>query len=124
MKYLSKRPFSSRPATPEYLRNWAETFRKPSETPPAEAANKDDAPGESDILLDLLFVIGPLAAIADAHEEGEFRESHPDWDKDTVLFTGRFGRKLLTLEDAMVARKMAGKLAKIIQERNSRRGGG
>lgn len=124
MKYLSKQPFSSRPATPEYLRNWTETFQKSSETLLAGTADKADAPGESDILLDLQIAIGPLAAIADAYEEGEFRESHPDWDKDTTLFTGRFGRKLLTLGDAMVAREIAGKLAKILRERNSKNGGG
>jgi hypothetical protein len=124
MKYLSKRPFSSRPATPEFRRNWEETFQKSPGTPPAGTGSGSDAPGESNILLDLLAAIGPLAAIADAHEEGEFRESHPDWDKDTVLLTGRFGRKLLTLGDAIKAREAAEKLAKMIRGRNSIRGGG
>jgi len=41
-----------------------------------------------------------------------------------VLLTGRFGRKLLTLGDAIEAREAAEKLAKMIRGRNSMRGGG
>jgi hypothetical protein len=58
----------------------------------------------------LVAALRPLAAIADAYDTNRLDECRPEWgegelkDSQTILFEGRGGKTLLTLEDALRAR--------------------
>lgn len=54
----------------------------------------------------------PLAAIADAYDASGLDEMRPEWVKESIdfsdveLFSGRGGKQLLTLQDAIEARRV------------------
>lgn len=61
---------------------------------------------------DLKRALAPLVAIANAYDASNLDEARPEWidptpPEQTILYSGRGGKRLLTLADCLKAREIA-----------------
>ena len=80
-----------------------------------ELAKKGEGqrPGAEQLIRQLRDALAPLAAVADAYDGNDLDEARPEWglgidhDAENILLSGRGGRVLLRLSDALRAREVA-----------------